>query len=106
MLIPTDSEFHRQADRTLEALLERIEAADTGGVLDAELLNGVLTVDLPGGRQYLVSKHAPSRQIWVSSPVSGGLHFAAGENGWVLGNGAELGALVESELAYLAGRDI
>lgn len=100
-----EREFHRRADKTLEALAERIEAADTAGVLDAELVNGVLTIDLPGGKHYLVSKHAPSRQLWVASPLSGGLHFAYTDAGWLV-NGSILEALIKSELAQLARVDI
>ena len=42
---------------------------------DAELQGGVLTVDGDDGT-WVVNKHAPTRQIWLSSPKSGARHYA------------------------------
>jgi frataxin len=66
----TDSAFESLADSLLEALEEGIsDHADT------ELRGGVLTVEGEGGT-WIVNKHAPTRQIWLSSPKSGARHYA------------------------------
>jgi frataxin len=74
----TDSAFESLADSLLEALEEEI-----GDHAEAELQGSVLTVEGEGGT-WIVNKHAPTRQIWLSSPRSGARHYAfdAGSGLW------------------------
>lgn len=69
----SDSAFEALADSLLAALEEGIGAADSGP--DAELQGGILTVDGEDGT-WIVNKHAPTRQVWLSSPRSGARHYA------------------------------
>jgi iron donor protein CyaY len=97
-----DTTYHATADATLAHLSEALEAAyDTGSIEELELQGGILTIRLPGGRVYLVSKHAPTQQLWLASPVSGGLHFRyeATTDAWILAGGQSLPILLTSELA-------
>ena len=94
----SETEFHQRADSTLEQLESMLEVA-----LDAELMGGILTIELPSGRQYLISKHGASGEIWVSSPASGGLRFGWRGGVWALPDGRELFELVTSEIESLAG---
>ena len=100
-----ESAFHRQADDLLSRLTDALEAADAAGEIDMELAGGILQVALPEGKTYLINKHAASRQIWVSSPLSGGLHFAWDETKrqWMLPEGMEIGAFLRAELRALGG---
>lgn len=66
----SDSSFESLADSLLEALEEGL-----GEVADAELQGSVLTVERDGGT-WVINKHAPTRQIWLSSPKSGARHYA------------------------------
>ncbi len=66
----SDSAFESLADSLLVALEEGL-----GAHADAELQGGVLTVDGEGGT-WVVNKHAPTRQVWLSSPKSGARHYA------------------------------
>ncbi|MBM3643439.1 MAG: iron donor protein CyaY [Alphaproteobacteria bacterium] len=66
-----ESDFETLADRLLDALETAL--ADAG--LDAERSGGVLTIEADQGI-WIVNKHAPTRQIWLSSPLSGARHFA------------------------------
>ena len=66
----TEQAFASLADSLLESLEEAIGAEG-----DAELQGGVLTVQGDAGT-WLVNKHAPTRQIWLSSPKSGARHYA------------------------------
>jgi frataxin len=70
----SENAFETLADSLLEALEEGL-----GNVADAELQGGVLTVEAEG-RTWVVNKHAPTRQIWLSSPKSGARHYAFDEN--------------------------
>lgn len=57
-----------------DSLLATLEEALADHV-DAELQGGILTVEGDAGT-WIVNKHAPTRQIWLSSPVSGARHYA------------------------------
>ncbi len=101
-----DSTFETLADQTLSGLQGRIEAELDD--IDVELRGGILTLELEDGRQYVVNKHMPNRQIWVSSPVSGASHFAYDEatKRWrSTRSEALLHDLLAAELAALTGRD-
>ncbi len=69
----TDSAYETLADSLLATLEEAL-----GDHVDAELHGGILTVEGDAGT-WIVNKHAPTRQIWMSSPVSGARHYAFDE---------------------------
>jgi frataxin len=90
----SDTAFERLADSLLAALEDAI-----GSEADAELQGGILTIDGDDGT-WVINKHAPTRQIWVSSPRSGARHFAfdAGSGQWRdTRGGPELLALLSDE---------
>jgi len=105
------AEFERRAAEILTSLFEQIEE-QLGDWLDVELNGGILQIELPDGGAYVVNKHAPNREIWVSSPKSGAWHFApveagANDGAWRSTRGAEeLTALLAGELAVASGRAV
>ena len=100
-----DSDFNRIADALLARLCDQIEDADVAGILDVELVAGVLTLELPKGKTIVISKHGPSKQVWLSSPISGGLHFPFDEEkqAWRLVNGLVMETLLVAEIQQLSG---
>lgn len=102
-----EAEFERAAAEVLESLFEQIED-QLGDWLEVDLEGGILKIELPDGGTYIINKHAPNREIWLSSPRSGAWHFAAGEGGaWRSTRGAEhLLALLSDELAAASGRAV
>ena len=102
-----EATFESLAAATLERFAERIEeAADE---LDVELQEGVLTVETAQGATYLLNKHAPLKQIWLSSPISGAAHFAYDDTSgaWNSTRGGEpLVTILERELSDAAGTGI
>lgn len=66
----SDSAYETLADSLLSTLEEAL-----GDHVDAELQGGILTVEGDDGT-WVVNKHAPTRQIWLSSPKSGARHYA------------------------------
>lgn len=102
-----ESAFHARADRTLAAIFETVEEV-LGAELDADLQGGILTIELDTGGQYVINKHAPNRQIWMSSPVSGAAHFAYQEGqGWVSTRTASrLDEVLAGELSATTGTAI
>lgn len=70
----SESRFHALADDLLQTILDVVDEA-VGDTVDVDLIGGVLTIDLGTKGQYVVNKHAPNRELWLSSPISGAWHF-------------------------------
>ncbi len=103
-------EFEREAGQVLDRLFERIED-QLGDWLEVDLEGGILKLELPDGGTYIINKHAPNREIWLSSPKSGAWHFATADGRWRSTrpgpNGAEdFLALLSAELAAASGRPV
>ncbi|KAH0368218.1 Frataxin, partial [Aureobasidium melanogenum] len=69
-------EYHERADHYLEELVSRAEelAEEKEGV-DVEFSAGVLSITYPPNGTYVVNKQPPTKQIWLSSPISGPKRF-------------------------------
>ncbi len=103
-----ESAFQTTADETIEALFEAIEQA-VGDRLDVDLEGGILTLTLEDDRQYVINKHAPNRQIWLSSPLSGAAHFNydAARNQWAnTRTEGTLSGTLADELLSLTGTSV
>ncbi len=97
-----ETRFHAIADATLMHCFDQLEDAyEAGAIEELELQGGILTVVTVSKKTFLLSKHGPSRQLWLASPVSGGLHFSfnEGEQHWALPDGVLLYTLLRQELA-------
>ena len=70
-----ENEYHEKADPVMHKLLEFAEELEEQHDLYVEYDSGVLTITMPNKKQYVINKHTPSRQIWVSSPHSGASLF-------------------------------
>jgi len=104
----SDTAFAALSDVTLGRLADSLEALDEDGLLEVELMAGTLTIELASGAQFVVNRHGPSQQIWLSSPLSGGLHFDydESEQAWVLKDGRRLDTLLKAEVeTLLAGEE-
>lgn len=95
-----ENEFEKLALNTLDEIADALDELDEGGSLELEYENGMITITSNSNKQFVVTKHSPSRQIWLSSPISGGLHFSYNQSTgkWQLGDGRELKSLLEKEL--------
>ncbi len=104
-----DSEFALVADRTLVRLAQNLETALDADDPDIDLAHGILTVELADGRTFIANKHQPTRQIWLSSPVSGASHYAydAAADAWRSTRGAQtLDAQFGADLAECVGHSV
>jgi len=96
------SRFEATADALLSDLAERIEAAAES--LEVDLINGILTIETEDGRSFVLNKHGPNRQIWLSSPISGAAHFdAVGERWIATRGGGDLMAILSADLSAATG---
>ena len=100
-----ESRFEALADETLERFMDVIDEV-LGDTMDVDLESGILKIELESGGQYVVNKHAPNRQIWLSSPVSGAAHFGYDEetSRWVSTRGeGVLTEILAKELEMAGG---
>lgn len=102
-----ESLFASAADQLLNLMADTIDEL-LGDEIDAELQGGILTLSLDSGGQYVINKHAPNRQIWMSSPVSGATHYDYAEGNWqsTRDPGARLPQVLAAELKAKFGTDI
>jgi frataxin len=99
-----DTAFDSAANRFLTALTSAFEDALPAAEVDLE--GGVLTVELEDGGTYVINKHAPTQQVWLSSPQSGAWHFVldAGSEAWRdTRHGRDLLDLLAGELEAATG---
>lgn len=68
-------EFHKLADQEINYLFARLEQLDMTMALELDILDEILTINLPNKDQYVINKQSYAQQIWLSSPVSGAYHF-------------------------------
>jgi frataxin len=105
-----ERDFDRQADQVIERLMAALEDQVPDAEIDLE--GGILTVVLPDVGSYLVNKHRPNREIWLSSPKSGAWHFSRDpEAGWISTRVVEnerpnLHRLLAEELADATGAPV
>lgn len=78
-----DTEYHNNANPALQELLIHLEELEEDYDISPELDSGILSVIMPDDREYIINKHAPSKQIWVSSPYSGASYFEFVDNKWL-----------------------
>ncbi|CAM8958821.1 unnamed protein product [Rhodiola kirilowii] len=110
-LLPED-EYHRQADSTIQDLLEKLEEYGDSIQIDGfdiDYGNQVLTLKLGSAGTYVLNKQTPNRQLWLSSPVSGPSRFDWDRDtqAWIYRRTkANLYKLFETELEQLCGSPI
>ena len=105
------SAFERLATETLRRLTEEIED-QLADHLEVDLEGGILHIELESGGKYVINKHGPNREIWLSSPISGAWHFAKDDNvGWrstraVEGAHNKLHDILTAELSAATGQQL
>ena len=100
-----DATFETLAETALQDLADRLENSDADN-LDVEFDEGVLTIEVEDGGTFLLNKHAPLKQIWLSSPKSGASHYAydADKGRWLsTRDTTDLLDLLAAEMAQVTG---
>lgn len=99
--------FESAAEATLAGFLGAIEAA--GADLEVDLEGGILTIELDDGGTFVLNRHGPLRQLWLSSPVSGASHYEldAADGRWKsTRGGGDLAQSLAADLSRLTGTSI
>ena len=92
-----ENQFVDLAEKTIADIAEQIELQDKEYRFEIDMLGDVLSIKTKSG-EYILNKHTAAREIWLASPVSGPYHFVLDGGSWVNKAGAELRALLASEL--------
>lgn len=102
------TEFETLAEETLDSLFDAIDEA-IGDDADVDFDNGILNIELDDGHKYVINKHAPNKQIWLSSPISGAAHYeySAESEAWVSTRGGDaLLDVLSAELSQISGETV
>lgn len=102
-----ESVFRHQVSLSLERLFLLLEHEDEGGALDLDLHDGVLTIATIAGHTFVVNRHVPNRELWLSSPLTGGSHFSYNPavDDWVLKDGRSLTVVMSEEISQSTGAE-
>lgn len=80
----TEDEYNNIANQLLDDILEKLEFEEDSR--DSYEVNasgdGVIHVVQPAGT-WVLNKQTPSRQIWLSSPLTGPTHYKLAGDEWV-----------------------
>jgi frataxin len=95
-------DFREKVQDTFQQLLEVLEKQlDENN--DIEITEGKLQITLSSGHIWLLNRHAPTQEIWLSSPFSGGYHFRFSSDlkKWIStkSSGNELFSFLQDELS-------
>lgn len=71
----TETEYLKLVAQAFQKIMDVLEHADSAGDIDVEESAEVISIELENGKQFIVNRHIPTRQIWLSSPKSGAHHF-------------------------------
>lgn len=74
-----ESTFQELSDILLQSLCDAVEICDEEQSLEIDYIEDVVTITTPDG-DYVINKHEPTKQIWISSPYSGSNKFAFDED--------------------------
>ncbi|KAG0681788.1 Mitochondrial chaperone Frataxin [Pichia californica] len=102
----TDEEYHKYSDITFEQILEELDAFfEENKIMEAEIDEeaGVMEINCSEGT-YIINKQPPTKQIWLSSPISGPKRFDYHDKSWTcLRNGEKLSDLLQNEMSQMYG---
>lgn len=88
-----ETEFNKVAGQLIEHIADQVDEV-LGDKIDVDFQSGILTLNTERGGQYVINKHGPNREIWVSSPVSGAAHFRHIEGRWLNTRNTEVDLLL------------
>lgn len=70
-----ESDFKQLVYQQLVSLRNLFDHHNKYDDIECDLFDDVLYINLPDDRQYVINRHLPSLQIWLSSPLSGANYF-------------------------------
>ncbi len=102
----SNRDFLHIAEETMQRISSAIEEADSNFDLEVDINGDSISIEFQDGSKYLINIHGSTKEIWVSSPVSGGSHFSYYEDSWKDSADNDLYELITEELEELGGVSI
>lgn len=104
----SNADFMEMAEEILQNIANAIEEADSAFELDVDTTGDSINIEFPDGSKYLINIHASSKEIWISSPLSGGSHFTYDDDDgtWKDSSENDMCELITEELEELGGISI
>lgn len=102
----SEAEYVERADRELARLIEVLDELDSE--FEAELANGIITIEVPGGPPFVLNSHRAARQLWLAADRSAWhFDFRAPLGRWIAEKtGDELWSTLEKSIEKRLGRPI
>ena len=101
------NEFLVSAKKTLNSIFDVVNSFNYN--LEIDFLDNNITIEMDDSRTFIISIHEPSKQIWLSSPLSGAHHFSESNelNQWISTRNTdiELFSIIENEIKSITNND-
>lgn len=102
----TSNEYHKVSNDAFEQMVDELDMFfEDNKILEAEITEeaGSLEINCSEGT-YVINKQAPTKQIWLSSPISGPKRFDYHNGRWIcLRDGEKLSNLLQNEITQMYG---
>lgn len=102
----SEEQYHQLANEVFEIMLDELDAFfEEKKIMEAEVDEeaGVMEINCSEGT-YIINKQPPTKQIWLSSPISGPKRFDYHNNSWIcLRDNIKLCDVLESEMNQMYG---
>lgn len=95
-----ENSYNNLADTYLSFLSEQLSKHEESLEMEVDYQDGVLYITFDNGKQYVINRHRPSKQIWLSSPFSGADYFSYNDTikQWVNKQNTSLNIILDQEL--------
>lgn len=77
-----DKTFDLVSQKTLDTLFEKIDE-QIGDEYDVDYQDNIITIEIESDKVFVINKHAPMKQMWLSSPLTGAHHYQYQQENWV-----------------------
>jgi iron donor protein CyaY len=96
----TDFDFLKLAKQEILYIQDALENSPIEDDLEIDLLDDILYIKLEDSSIYVINKHELMKELWLSSPISGGHHFVYNPvtSRWIDAKNSELRELLSREL--------
>ena len=98
-----ESDFLKLAKQEITHIQDTLESSPLEDIYDIDMIGDILYIKLPDSREYVINKHFIALELWLSSPISGGYHFAfdQAQGRWIDSKQNEIRALLSKELGVV-----
>lgn len=95
-----DTTYKKLLDEAFSTITEMLDEIFSKGDIDLSESDGVIEVTMENGSGvFVINRHVPTKQIWLSSPKTGAYHFVYDDaSGKWLARGEELISIIRREI--------